>query len=1026
MKSYFTDIFIKRPVLAMVVSLLILILGLRSLGMLNVRQYPKTESAQVTVNTAYFGADAALVKGFITTPLEKSIAQADGIDYIESSSTQGVSSITAHLQLNYDPNAALTQITAKVNAVINQLPPQSQQPQISVAEQRGQAYLYIAFYSDILDNNQVTDYLTRVVVPTLSAVPGVQLADVLGAREFAMRIWLDPNRMAAFDVTGTEVRNVLQANNYLSAVGQTKGSMIKVNLTASTDIHSVDEFRNLVIKHEGDTLVRLKDVANVTLGAENYDTTIVFDGHPATFIGIQVVPTANPLTVIEGVRDAFPQIRKNLPPGLKAELVYDATQYMNDSIDEVVSTIAEALAIVIVVIFLFLGSIRSVIIPVIAMPLSLVGAFFVMYVLGFSINLLTLLAMVLAIGLVVDDAIIVVENIHRHIEEGMSPFKAALQGTRELGTSIIAMSITLIAVYAPIGFLTGLTGTLFSEFAFTVAGAVLISGIVALTLSPMMCSKFLKPDTGKHGFVHFLDERFEWLQMRYRRMLHGALNYRPVTVVFAAIVLASCYFLFTTTQHELAPTEDQGFVLVQAQAAPTATLDYLTLYTDQMNNIFKSIPERDHFFEINGMGSTDTAFAGFVMKSWSHRDRSQEAVKNEIYGRLQSIAGLRTVAFTPPSLPGSGGGLGLQVVVASPQPPEKMLPIVQRLMQSAQQSGLFMFVDTDLKFDKPLVNIVINRQKVADLGLTMADVGADLSSMLGGGYVNYFALSGRSYRVIAQVKREARLNPEQLEHYYISTPDAGVVPLSTIASLEKSVIPESLNRFQQLNAATISAAPAPGVTLGQAIDYMQNQAAQMLPNGYTLGYKGQSRQYIQESGALLATFFFAIIIIFLVLAALFESFRDPFIVLISVPMSISGALIFLSLGVATINIYTEVGLITLIGLISKHGILIVQFANQLQAQGKSKREAIEEAAGIRLRPILMTTAAMVMGVVPLLTAAGPGAVSRFDIGLVIAAGMAIGTLFTLFVVPTMYLLLAKRVEKDDSDSGLQPVTEALE
>lgn len=1015
---YFTDIFIKRPVLAMVVSLLILILGLRALGLLNVRQYPKVESSQVQVTTAYFGADAELVKGFITTPLERSIAQADGIDYIDSSSTEGLSTITAHLQLNYDPNAALTQITSRVNAVINQLPPQSQQPNIQVSEQRGQALVYMSFYSDQLSNNQVTDYLTRVVQPKLNAVSGVQSADILGAREFAMRIWLDPQKMAAFGVTGDAVRQVLADNNYLSAVGQTKGSMITVNLTASTDIHSVDEFRNLVVKNGGDTLVRLKDIANVTLGAQNYDSAVVFDGHPATFIGVNVVPTANPLTVIADVRELFPNIQAQLPPGLHATLVYDATEYINDSIDEVVSTIAEALAIVIVVIFLFLGSFRSVIIPVIAMPLSLVGAFFIMYVLGFSLNLLTLLAMVLAIGLVVDDAIIVVENIHRHIEEGVKPISAALKGARELGTSVIAMSITLIAVYAPIGFLGGLTGTLFTEFAFTVAGAVLISGIVALTLSPMMCSKFLRHQPGKQGFAHFLDERFEWLRQFYEKRLHNALNWLPVTVVFAVGILVSCYFLFVTTQHELAPTEDHGFVLVSAQAAPNATLDQLMLYTSQMNKIFDNIPEHDHFFEINGMGGTDSAFAGFVMKPWSQRDRSQGEVRNEIQQKIQSIAGLKAVSFVPPSLPGSGGGIGVQVVVGSTQPFDQMLPVVNNLLAKAQQSGLFVYTDSNLKFNKPQVTLEIDREKVADLGLTMSDVGADLAAVLGGGYINYFSLEGRSYRVIAQVKRNARLNPQQLENYYINTGSGEVVPLSTIATLSTRVVPQSLNRFQQLNAATISAVPAPGVTLGEALDYMQNAAAEILPQGYSLDYAGQSRQYIEESGALVTTFFFAIIIIFLVLAALFESFRDPLIILISVPMSISGALIFLSLGVATINIYTEVGLITLIGLISKHGILIVQFANQLQAEGKSKREAIEQAAGIRLRPILMTTAAMVLGVMPLLTATGPGAVSRFDIGLVIAAGMAIGTLFTLFVVPSMYLLLAKTIDRPEPDSEL--------
>jgi multidrug efflux pump len=1025
----FTDIFIKRPVLAMVVSLLILILGLRAFGLLNVREYPKVESSEVTVSTSYFGADASLVKGYITTPLERSIAEADGIDYMTSTSTVGSSQITAHLKLNYPPYQALTQISSKVNAVLNQLPPQSQQPTIQVQEQRGQDYLYMAFYSDKLSNNQVTDYLVRVVQPQIQAVSGVQQAQILGSREFAMRIWLDPQKMAAYGVSGQQVRNVLANNNYLSALGQTKGSMVNATLIASTDIHSAKQFKNLIIKHNGDSLVRLKDVAKVDLGAQSYNSNVVFDGHPATMIGVQVAPTANPLTVIDQVQKLFPQIRAQLPPGLHAEVVHDSTKYINDSIHEVLTTIIEALLITIAVIFLFLGSARSVIIPVVAMPLSLIGALFIMYIAGFSFNLLTLLALVLAIGLVVDDAIIVVENIARHIEDGMTPFKAALQGARELGTSVIAMSITLIAVYVPIGFLGGLTGTLFTQFAFTVAGAVLISGIIALTLSPMMCSKMLTGGAHKKGFTHFLDVKFEALQRSYERMLHGTLHYLPVVGVFAAIILGSIYFLYGTAQHELAPTEDQGFVLVSAQSKPNSTIDQLELYTNQLNRIFNTIPEADGFFEINGMSGTDEAFAGLSLKPWSKRNRSQAQVKNDVQRKIQNIAGLKAVTFTPPALPGSGGNFGVEVEVASTKPPREIAKVANRLVARAKASGLFVYVNTDLKFTKPQVTVHLNRNKIAALGLNMSDIGADLSSMLGGGYVNYFSLGGRSYRVIPQVKRMARLNPSDLKNYYISVPGGNstakgnnatvdgenTIPLSTVATLTRKTVPENLKRFQQLNAATITAVPAPGISDGQAIDFVQTQAKKIMPPGFQLGYAGRTRQYIQENGALLTTFFFAIIIIFLVLAALFESFRDPLIILISVPMAISGALIFLSVGVATLNIYTEVGLVTLIGLISKHGILIVRFANDLQAQGFSKREAVERAAGVRLRPILMTTAAMVLGVVPLIIATGPGAHSRFDIGLVIATGMTIGTLFTLFVVPSMYLLLAKKIEPEKTE-----------
>jgi multidrug efflux pump len=1009
LQMHITDIFIRRPVLATVVSLLILVLGLRSIGLLPIREYPATQNAVVTVSTVYYGADPSLIAGFITTPLENSIAQANGIDYLISSSTLGVSTIQANLRLNYDTSKALTEINTKVNAVLNQLPREAQQPAISVAVGETIDSMYIGFYSKALPTNKITDYLMRVVQPKLQAVNGVQTAEILGGQQFAMRAWLNPDKMAAYGVTGTDVSNALADNDFISAVGQTKGQMVTVDLTAATGLHSVDEFRNLVIKSQDGAIVRLSDVANVTLGSENYDTAVYFDGKSAVYIGIQVTPTANLLSVINDVHKVFPSIEQQLPEGLSGRIVYDATKYVNSSIREVVITLLEALLIVTLVIFLSLGSLRSVIIPTIAMPLSLIGAFFIMLALGYTINLLTLLSLVLAIGLVVDDAIIVVENVHRHMEQNMPPMKAALLAARELAGPIIAMTVVLIAVYVPIGFMGGLTGALFTEFAYTLVGAVTVSAVIALTLSPMMCSRFLKPyDQGKHRFGDFIDRQFGRLRTGYGKLLHGALNYRLVTAVFAVIVLVSIYFLYKGSKSELAPQEDQGIIIALLTAAPDATLEQTQLYTREAYRIIAAFPETDHVFQLDGLGSLNSGIAGMVTKPWDQRTQTAMQMQPVLQNRLGDIAGVKSVAFLRPPLPGAGRGLPVQFVLGTTESYDQLNAASQTLMEKARASGVFAYVDTDLKIDKPQTVVEFDRDKASQLGLTMSDIGDALSWMLGGGYVNYFSFAGRSYKVIPQVERVERLNSGQLMNYYINTSNGVSVPVSTVASLKTTVVPESLNHFQQLNSATISAVPSPGITLGQALDKLRSLAAEVLPTGYSVDYAGESRQYMQETSALLVTFFFAMVIIFLALAALFESFRDPLIVLISVPMSICGAMIFISLGVggASLNIYTEVGLVTLIGLISKHGILIVQFANDLQREGRSKRESIETAAAIRLRPILMTTGAMVLGVVPLVTASGAGAEGRFNMGLVIMSGISIGTLFTLFVVPAIYMFLA--------------------
>ncbi|MBM3632519.1 MAG: multidrug efflux protein [Alphaproteobacteria bacterium] len=1009
----FTDIFIRRPVLATVVSLLILVLGARSLGLLPVRQFPFTQNAVVTVTTAYTGANPELIAGFITTPLEFSIAQANGIDYMTSSSTQGLSTIQVNLRLNYDPQKALTEINAKINAVLNQLPKSALQPTITVAIGDVLDAMYIGFYSDILSRNKITDYINRIVQPKLQAVKDVQYAEILGDRQFALRAWLDPVKMAAFGITPKDISTALAANNFIAAAGRTDGQMVTMNLSVETGLSSVEEFRALVVKSQNDTIVRLSDVAKVSLGAQQYDSNVRFDGRDAVYVGIQVAPNANILTVVNDIRKIFPTIQEQLPEGLKGQIVYDSTLFVNSSIHEVEKSLFEAMVIVTLVVLLFLGNIRSVLIPVVTIPLSLIGTFFLMLLCGFSVNILTLLAFVLGIGLVVDDAIIIVENVHRHMEEGKSRLEASFLGARELANPIIAISVVLIAVYLPIGFMGGLTGALFTEFAFTLAGAVAISAMIALTLSPMMCSKLLK-HSGQNLLITVINTQFDKLQNLYKKSLQEVLNYLPVVGVFACAVFTSIYFLYITSKSELAPREDQGIIISMLTTSPNATLKQTGLYTNENYNIFKKFPETDHIFQFDGRGALNLGFSGMVLKPWDQRSRTADQIQPLLQEQLNEITGGIVAAFQRSPLPGAGRGLPLQFVVETTQPYDQLDIVAQNLKDQAMQTGMFAFLDSDLKIDKAQTTISIDRDKSSLLGIDMQSIGGELQVALSEGYVNYFYLDGRSYQVIPQVKQGERLNSEQILNYYIRTAKGGLVPLSTVASLKTKVVPESINHFQQLNAATISGVVFPWITLGQALDAMKKIAKENLPAGYSVDYGGESRQYEQENSALLLTFFFALIIIFLSLAALFESFRDPIIVLISVPMSICGAMIFISLGVggASLNIYTEVGLVTLIGLISKHGILIVQFANDLQREGKTKREAIEMSANIRLRPILMTTAAMVLGVIPLITATGAGAMSRYNIGLVIASGISIGTLFTLFVVPAMYMVLADSFEKN--------------
>ena len=1004
----FTDIYIRRPVLASVVSLLILVVGLRAITSLDVRQYPETQDTVITVTTSYPGAGSELVKGFVTTPLQQAIAEAQGIDYLASTSRQGQSVIEARMRLNYPPNDAVAEIQAKVASRRNVLPEDAQDPVITSQTGDRTALMYMAFYSEAMKASQINDYLLRVVQPKLQALPGVAKAELIGNKTFAMRVWLDPRRMAALGVTAQDVSDALRANNYLSGIGQARGEYNVIDLSATTDVADVDDFNKLVVLNKDDTLVRLRDVARTELGSEDYETSTWYKGKPAIFVGVSQAPGANPLTVAKRVHKALKDIRTQLPSGLEAHIPYDASVFIQDSIDEVFKTLVEAVLIVLAVIFLSLGSLRAAIVPGVAVPLSLIGAAFLMLLLGYSINLLTLLAMVLAIGLVVDDAIVVVENVHRHIEMGKSRFDAAIDGARELGLPIIAMTTTLVAVYAPIGFMGGLVGTLFTEFAFSLAGAVLISGIVALTLSPMLSSVVLRP-AGKAGrFERAVEHFFDWLANFYLRRLKGALTYLPVTLFFASVVLASIWFMFVSSKAELAPTEDQSILFFQAVSPQTATLEYNEAYTREIVDAFEQVPEYHESFLLLGFGGdSNVVFGGFKMEQPAQRARSQMQVLPDVQGLLSQIAGFQLAVFPRPSLPGTSG-LPFQFVLQSDADFREIDAVADSLVGRGMGSGQFLFLRKAVEFSRPKAILIIDRDRAADLGISMADIGRNLATLLGDNYVNRFSLDGRSYKVIPQVEQVFRLNPDVLGDLYLRSASGDQVPLSSLVRIERTVEPSKRTQFQQLNSVTIEGLMAPGVSEGDAMAAMEAIAAEELPRGYSFDYTGGTRQFAQQGSALVITFFMSLLVIYLVLAAQFESWRDPLIILVSVPMSIAGALAFLTLGFATVNIYTQVGLITLIGLITKNGILIVEFANQLQAeQGMSKREAIEQAAKIRLRPILMTTVAMLVAMIPLLTASGPGAVSRFHIGLVITTGLGIGTLFTLFVVPAVYLLLAR-------------------
>ncbi|NMO20671.1 MMPL family transporter [Pyxidicoccus fallax] len=1015
-----TDIFVRRPVLAIVVNLFVVIGGLQAIRTLSVRQYPKVESATVTIRTVYLGASADLVRGFITTPIERAVAAAGGIDYIESQSVQGLSTINVRLKLNFNAADALADISSRVNQVRTDLPPEAEVPSIQIEpSDAAVAAMYLSFGSDILDDNQVTDYLIRIVQPRLSAIDGVQRADLLGGRTFALRAWLKPERLAAFNVSPSEVRQALASNNALTAVGQTKGALVQANITATTDLRSADQFKKLIVRERNGAVVRLEDVADVVLGAESYDEAVRFSGERAVFMGIWVLPTANSLDVIRSVREEMELVRRELPSGMQAHIAYDATTYIDDALNEVLKTLSETILIVILVILLFLGSLRTSLVPVIAIPLSLVGGVFLMQLLGFTLNLLTLLAIVLSVGLVVDDAIVVVENVERRVRLGETPLKAALLGARELVRPLIAITITLAAVYAPIGLQGGLSGALFREFAFTLAGAVFVSGFVALTLSPMMSSKLIRPEHGRGRVGELLDRGFEAVRRGYLRALDATLGLRPA--VYAVWILLSLLVvpMYLFAPKELAPLEDQGVVFGAIEAPANASLEQVSFYTDQVHAHFKSTPEFMHSFQITFPSG---GFGGMLVKPWTERERTVFDMEAELNQKLATVTGIRAPVFLPPSLP-SAGQFPVEFVIASTREHEELVRLGDQIVQEAVASGQFAFPPiVDVRIDQARHEVVIDRDKAAALGLTMQQVGADLSALLSGDYVNRFNLEGRSYKVIPQVERAARLDESQLADLRVRGPKGELLPLRSIATLQRDIEPRTLNRFQQLNSIKIS-----GVftrSLDGALSVLEDSAARLLPEGFRVDYTGEARQLREEAGRFLPAMGLALVLIFLVLAAQFNSFRDPFVILAgSVPLSMFGALIFLFLKfqgppglrfsltegwTTTLNIYSQVGLVTLVGLIAKNGILMVEFANVQQLAGLGKLEAIREAARIRFRPILMTTAATVAGHLPLTFASGPGAEARNSIGYVLVGGMSIGTLFTLFVVPSLYMLIARQ------------------
>lgn len=1014
--SGFTDTFVRKPVLALVLSAVMLLLGLQAAMQLSLREYPEVEKSVIFVQAAYPGASAETVQGFVTTPLQRRIAAAKGVEYVTSQSDPGRSQIEVHVRLGENSTEVLGEVITKVNEAKFELPREVEDPVVS-NRTGSDALMYLALLSDEMSVQQIADYGMRSIQPVLSTVDGVGEARILGSGMFAMRIWLDPAKMAAFGVTATDVNRAIRRDNYISAAGTTRSELVRASVDAETDVQDPDKFGEIVVRQDGEQRVRLADVATVELASETYESAVYSSGQETVFIAITESPGANPLEMTANVKAKIKELDAQLPADMTIFLDSDGSKYISEALKEVAQTLVEASIIVVLVILLFLGSLRVVAIPIVAIPVSLISVLFLIWLMGFSINLLTLLAMVIAIGLVVDDAIVVVENVHRHIEEGKSPMQAALVGARQVALPVVAMTLTLVAVYLPIGFLGGLTGVLFSEFALTLAGAVLVSGIVALVLSPVMCAYLLKDHEHQGAVANWLDSQFERLHHGYQRMLGHCLRNKGAVMLFAFVIFASLPLLYVFAQKELAPEEDSGGIFAVATPPDYGSLEYTTFFLDEMVEAWRSIPEVSHSWQVN---EPNSVFGGIELIPWDERERTLDEIRQEVQGKYSKISGLEIFTFAGGGLPGASSGLPVQFVISANVSYASLNAVAEEVLSKARQSGLFAFVTKDLRYSRPELGVSIDRELAARLGLSMQEIGETLQIMLGEAETNRFSIEGRSYKVIPQADKGFRLSKEWLERYYVRTTTGSLVPLSTVISLKQSVEPNTLKQFQQLNSVTVQGFVLPPNSLGDGLNYLSEALAEVAPTGYRVGYEGESRRFMQESQGFLLLFATSLVFIYLVLSAQFNSFRDPFIVLISVPLSIFGALVPLALGVATLNIYTQVGLLTLIGLISKHGILIVDFANKRLEEGYDRYSAVLDSAGMRLRPILMTTFATVLGVVPLLIAFGAGANSRFAIGLMIAAGMLVGTLFTLFVLPTFYLLLGHAPKPNAAPSARLP------
>ncbi|RWE76814.1 MAG: multidrug efflux protein [Mesorhizobium sp.] len=1006
----FSDLFIRRPVLSTVLACMILLLGFQGIFGLSIRQYPKVDETAITITTAYPGASADLIQGFISAPIARAVASTENIDYVTSSSRPSSSTVTVQMKLGSNPDVALAEVLSKVQGVRGTLPDASKDPVIVKGTGQQFAMMYISMQNPNMTKEQLTEYIERVIRPRISTVEGVADVQIFGAQEYSMRIWIDPIRLAARGATAVDVLTAINNSNFLSAPGNTQNEYVVSSITVHSTLQTPEAFAELPIRSTNGEVVRLRDVARVELGAASTDTRVSFNGKPGTFLAIFPTPAANPLTTAAAVTKLVPVIQETLPKGMTIEVVYDATGQISASIEEVFKTIGEAVAIVIVVILLFLGSFRSVMMPIVTIPLSLIGVCFILFAVGYSINLLSLLAMVLAIGLVVDDAIVVVENIHRHMEEDhMSPMQAAFNGMREIATAIVAMTITLAAVFAPLAFTGGLTGALFREFAVTLAGSVVLSGLIAMTITPMMSARLLK--AGQHGrFQRIVDGTFSRVERFYERAVTASLRNRPVTLIIVVALVALTGFMFTKTSTELAPEEDQGFLLSLVTAPRYATSDYTETYVNQMLGLVRDIPEtRAQFSAVAFGGATNSAFVGFAFKDWADRKRNSKELQADITARLAKVAGVQAFVFAPPTLPGSGGGLPISMVVRSTGDPSEVFDQAEKIKNKAQASGRFIVVQNSMAYDAPQVTVTIDRERAAALNLPIADIGNTLTLLVGGAEVAQFDRDSNSYDIIPQVPQEFRDNPEKLGEYFIRSVDGKMVPLSAVVKISTNASPAAIEQFNQLNSSTISALPLPGVTTGDGLKVLEDIANETLPDTFFIDYSGQSRQEKEQGNTILIAFAAAVVVIYLVLAAQFESFRDPLIIMMAVPLSIFGAIVPLNIGLGTLNIYTQVGLITLIGLITKHGILLVEFANQQrEVHGMRRRDAIIASAKVRLRPILMTTAAMALGVVPLIISSGAGAAARYSMGLVIFTGILVGTMFTLFVVPMFYTFIASK------------------